>query len=137
MVVVTVVLGSAVSAILLYPYAAAWNTLPIPAGAEITRDQATLWVAHFWVGAGGGRLVGAWTAYDGAGNIGPAVVNGTVAKPQPPPGLYMCPLMIHWDQANGTLDDRLAPGAYTMYWYTFCSYVSRIVVVQTFEVVAA
>ncbi len=133
MVVVTVVLGSAVSAILLYPYAATWNTLPIPVGTELTWDQAVLWVAHFSVGSGGGTLVGAWTAFDGAGNLGPVVLNGTVAKPQPAPGLYSCPMEFPWDQTNGTLDESLPPGAYTMYWNTFCLHFSKIIVTQTFQ----
>lgn len=135
MVVVTVVLGSAIAAILLYPYAAAWNSLPVPAGTEITSDQALLWVAHFSVGPGGGTLVGAWTAYSGAGDLGPTVVNGTVEKPQPAPGLYSCPMEFPWDQTNGTLEERLAPGAYTMYWNTFCLHFSKIVVTQTIQVV--
>ncbi len=110
-------------------------TLPVPAGTAITSQQAISWVVHFSVAPGGGALVGAWTAYNGAGDIGPSLVNGTVPKPQPPPGIYNCPAEFPWTQTNGTLARPLAAGAYTLYWNTFCTSVSLIVVTQTFQVV--
>ncbi len=132
---VVVVVGSMVSAVLLYSVVSAWTTLPIPAGATITDAEQGTWVAHFTVGPGGGVLVGAWTAYGVSGDIGPVIVNGTVSKPQPPPGLYNCPLEMYQPQANGSLDMPLPSGPHTMYWSPFCTYARSIVVTQTIQVV--
>ncbi len=134
---VVVVVGAMVSAVLLWSVVSAWTTLPIPAGTTITDAQTGTWVAHFTVGPGGGVLVGAWTAYTVSGDIGPVIVNGTVSKPQPPPGIYNCPMEMFQEQANGTLDRVLAPGPYTMYWSPLCTSAREIVVTQTIQVTAA
>ncbi len=77
--------------------------------------------------------MGAWTAYDGSGFIGLVVVNGTVSKP--PPYVLLCPLLHAWTQLNGTADQALSPGPYTLYWTAgICSSASRIVVTQTIQV---
>ncbi len=118
---------------LLYVVVLAGNVptnLPIPAGTVFTANETQHWVAHFTVGPLGGRLTGAWTAYSGSGFITLVVVNGTVDKPWPPPPL-MCPLLYSWTEQNGTVNDALGPGAYSVYWSTgYCSSVDRIVVTQ-------
>jgi len=110
------------------------QSLPIPAGTTFTANESEQWVAHFTVGAAGGRLVGGWTAYDGSGGIYLVVVNGTVSKPWPPPPL-MCPLILSWGEINGTIDLPVGPGPHTAYWSTgYCSAASRIVVTRTIQV---
>ncbi len=131
-IMVTVVLGALVSVSMLYPYVTSWTTLPIPAGTVITADQAATWVAHFRVGPGGAVLIGAWTAFNGSGYAGLIVVNGTVSKPNPT-GIYACPLMFAFEEKNGTLDSRLQPGPYTIYWGTICSYAAEYVITQPVE----
>lgn len=126
-----------ISVLLMSAILASIVTLPIPAGTTLTQSQISTWVAHFTVGPGGGRLVGTWTAYDGMGDIGPFLLNGTVPKPQPAPGIYNCPLEISWSQTNGTLDRPLAPGPYSLYWAPLCTSAREIVVTQTVRVVPA
>ncbi len=106
--------------------------LPIFAGTVFTRAEAATWVAHFTVGPLGGRLVGAWTAYNGSGFFGFMVVNGTVSKP---PTGSLCPLVFsHWAERNGTEDMTLAPGPYTASWTTgVCSSAAEIDVTQTLQ----
>lgn len=132
-VAVLVVTGFVGGYLLLAPGAIA-TALPIPAGTTFTSNDTMHWVVHFTVGAGGGRLVGAWTAYNGAGYIGLVVANGTVSKP--PQLAVICPVPVAWEQSNGSVDRALAPGNYTIYWSTgFCSFAARIVVTRAIEVV--
>jgi hypothetical protein len=110
--------------------------LPVPAGTVFTSNESEVWAAHFTVSPGGGRLVGAWDAFNGYGAIEFFVVNGTVPRPSPSPGIYMCPILFHWNESNGTIDVPLGPGAHTAYWTTgYCSNSDRIVVTQTIQVV--
>ncbi len=112
------------------------QTLPVASGTVFSSSMTEHWAAHFTVGASGGRLVGSWTAYDGAGQITLIVVNGTAEKPWPPPVLH-CPLMSYWAQYNGTVDESLTAGAYTAYWSTgYCSSAAEIVVTQMIQVVS-
>lgn len=41
------------------------SSLPIPAGTLFTGSETSDWVAHFDVPSVGGRVVGAWTAFEG------------------------------------------------------------------------
>ena len=134
--VAVAVVTSAVGAYLLLASAAPPTTLPVPAGTDFSSAQAANWTAHVAVGASGGMLTGAWTAYDGSGFIRLEVVNGTVSKP---PNVYLCPLLIpSWTQQNGTVDVARAPGPYTVFWTTgYCSSATSIVVTQTIQVLPA
>ncbi len=135
LVAVAVVVGFAGAYLLLSPTALA-ASLPVPAGTVFTSNDTVHWVAHFAVGPAGGRLVGAWTAYDGSGFVGLVVGNGTVAKPPPPGPVVECPLLLAWAETNGTVDRVLAPGPYTVYWGSgVCSYAASIDVTQTLQVV--
>ena len=98
-----------------------------------------LLAAHFTVGASGGVLGGAWTAYGVRGGVDLVLVNGTVAKPWPPPGPPPeCPAMPFWPVYNGTLDRVLSPGPYTVYWDTgYCGVPTEILVTQTVQVLPA
>ncbi len=110
-------------------------TLPVAAGTVFTANMTEHWAAQFTVGPSGGRFVGAWTAYQGAGLIVLIVVNGTVSKSWPPPAIF-CPLLVSWAQQNGSIDRSLAAGTYTAYWSTgYCSTATRIEVTQTLQVV--
>ncbi len=133
---VLVVAVAVAGAYAVLTFAAPSGTLPVVAGTTFTWNATMSWVAHFSVGPGGGRLVGAWTEYDGIGPVPFVVVNGTVPKPSPQPGMYMCPLERVFSRANGTVGEILAPGAYTVYWGTFCTHAEAIVVTQTLQVVA-
>ncbi len=111
------------------------ETLPIPAGTTFTANETDHWVATFAAGPLGGRLEGAWTAYTGSGFITLVVVNGTVSKPWPPPVLF-CPLLLAWEQMNGTVDVAVGPGPHTVYWSTgSCSFAREIVVTQPIQLV--
>ena len=111
--------------------------LPIPAGTVFSMNETEQWAVHFSVGPSGGRLTGAWTAYDGIGYVGLVVVNGTVNKPSPPVPLH-CPLLQSWTEWNATISRTLHPGAFTVYWNTgFCAAAERIVVTQTIQLQAA
>ncbi len=117
--------------LLLGPAALA-TSLPIPAGTTFTSNDTIRWTAHFSVGAGGSRLVGAWTAYNGAGYVGLIVANGTISKPPQP--AVICPVLVAWQESNGSVDRALGPGSYTMYWSTgYCSFAARIVVTQAIQ----
>jgi hypothetical protein len=131
-----VVVTSVVGAYLLLTPSAPPDSLPVLAGTAFTANESLHWVAHFTVGAAGGALVGAWTAYDGSGFLGLDVVNGTVSKP---PDVFLCPLiLIHWSERNGTVNVPVAPGPHTVYWTAgYCSSAQQIVVTQTIEVVPA
>ncbi len=111
------------------------QTLPIPAGSAFTANDMDHWAAHFHVGSGGGRLVGAWTAYHGSGSLHLIVVNGTSSKP---PMGAVCPMIVSgWPEVNGTVDEALTAGAYTTYWSTgFCSTATTLWVTQTIQVVS-
>lgn len=112
-------------------------TLPVPGGATFTSNATVHWAAHFTVGASGGRLVGAWTAYHGQGDLELIVANGTVPKPAPG-GIYECPALFLWNERNGTVHMLLGPGAYTIYWNTgSCASAAQIMVTQTIQVVAS
>ena len=114
-------------------------TLPIPAGTAFTGNETLPWASHFTVGASGGVLGGAWTAYGVRGGVDLVLVNGTVAKPWPPPGPPPeCPAMPFWPVYNGTLDRVLSPGPYTVYWDTGdCGVPTEILVTQTVQVLPA
>ncbi len=128
-VAVAVVVAFVGGYLLLLPAALA-TSLPVPAGTVFTSNDTGHWALHFTVGASGGRLVGAWTAYNGYGYVGLVVANGTVAKP--PQLAVMCPLLYAWTQSNGSVDRVLAPGPYTIYWSAgFCASAQRIVVTQS------
>ncbi len=131
-VAVAIVTGFGVGYLLLSPSVLA-TSLPVPAGTTFTANETEHWAAHVTVGFGGARLVGSWTAYDGMGFIGLVVVNGTIDKPWPPPVLF-CPLLLAWQEQNGSIDQTLAPGPYTVYWSTgSCSSAQQIVVTQAIE----
>ena len=130
-----VLVTSVIGAYLLLTPSAPPNSLPILAGTAFTANESVGWVAHFTVGAAGGTLVGAWTAYDGSGFLGLDVVNGTVSKS---PNVFLCPRIIvfRWAERNGTVDVSLVPGPYTVYWTAgYCASAQQIVVTQTIEVV--
>ena len=112
------------------------SSIPVPAGTTFTSAQALNWTAHFTVGAAGGTLVGAWTAYNGSGFLILVVVNGTVSRPSGP---VVCPLVVYvWQERNGTVDVPLAPGPYTMYWSAgYCSSAQSIVVTRTIQLAPA
>ncbi len=132
-VAVAVIVGFVGGYLVLSPYALG-SSLPIPAGTVFSQNDTEHWVAHFTVGPGGGRLTGAWTAYDVSGFVSLVVVNGTVDKPWPPPAIA-CPLLVVWQEMNGTIDRALAPGSYTIYWSTgFCSTASQIRVTQAIQI---
>ncbi len=136
-VLAVVVVATAGTAYVFVLAASSSPTLPVAAGTVFTANLTEHWAAHFTVGPSGGRLVGAWTAYQGAGLIGLIVVNGTVSKPWPPPVAF-CPAMMAWAQQNGSIDRSLASGPYTIYWSTgYCSTAMRIEVTQTLQVVGA
>ncbi len=132
-----VVVTAAVGAFLLLSPSVPPESLPVAVGTEFTWNETDRWVAHFTTGPSGGTLVGAWAAYEGFGDVGPVVVNGTVPKPSPAPGIYHCPALFRWAEINGTVNRPLAPGAYSVYWNTVCAYATQIVVTQTIQVVAS
>ncbi len=135
-VVSLVVVTAGMGAVLLLIPSAPPESLPVAVGTEFTRNETFAWAAHFMVGPSGGTLVGAWVVYDGFGDVGPVVVNGTVPKPSPAPGVYHCPALFHWAESNGTVNRPLAAGPYTVYWNTACAYATQIAVTQTIQVVA-
>ncbi len=132
-VAVIVVTGLVGGYLLLAPGALA-TSLPVPAGTTFTSNDTMHWVVHFTVGPSGGRLVGAWTAYRGTGYVGLVVTNGTITKPPPPTGVIECPLLLSWSEMNGSIDQALAPGPYTIYWSTgYCSYAAEIDLTQPIQ----
>ncbi len=105
-------------------------TLPIPEGMTFTVNDSASWTAYFNVSATDVRLVGAWTAFQGYGLVGLRVVNGSMAKPGP--FLLRCPLLQHWAQSNGSIDEPVGPGPHTIFWTTgYCSGAMRIEVTQS------
>ncbi len=109
------------------------QSLPVPAGTVFTGNNTQQWAVHFTVGPAGGSFMGGWTAYHGFGAIVLIVVNGTVSKPWPPP-LRMCPQLFSWYEYNGSIDQTLSAGAYTVYWSTgYCSNANEIDVTQTIQ----
>ncbi len=110
-------------------------SLLVPAGRVFYESEAQTWVLHFTVPGAGARVVGAWTAFDGYGWLGLAILNGTVEKPWPPPLLF-CPLERSWPRFNATIDVPVAPGTHTIYWTTgYCSGASKIVVTEPILIV--
>lgn len=105
--------------------------LPIPEGTTFSLNDTWSWVAYFNVTATGARLVGAWTAYLGAGDPGLIVVNGSVAAPGGPFFLHGCPRLRLWSTYNGTIDQPVDFGPHTLFWSGGCSGASRIVVTET------
>lgn len=107
------------------------TTLPIPAGTTFSRNESVTWVAHFNVSGSGAHVVGSWEAYDGFGFVTLIVVNGTTDKP-PPWFNRLCPLLMSWPTQNGTVDESVGPGPYTLYWNAgYCAAASRVVVTST------
>jgi hypothetical protein len=102
-------------------------SLPIPAGTAILGYG---WVAHFSVPLEGGRLVGAWTAFNAQFGLSLALANGTIA---PYGG---CPINVVGlgHELNRTFDILLGPGAYTIF-VDPCSRASRIVITEPIQVV--
>ncbi|HYT17085.1 MAG TPA: hypothetical protein VEO18_02420 [Thermoplasmata archaeon] len=109
------------------------SSLPIPIGAQFSHNATLAWAVHFNVSGTRVRLVGAWTAYDGFGDPGLKVVNGTVNPP--PPASYYCPALFHWGQFNGSVDTVLSAGPHTIYWNTICASAVMIVVGDTIDLV--
>lgn len=103
------------------------GTLPIPAGTVFVGSDVESWVVHFDVPAHGGRLIGAWTGYDGLGFPMLRVVNGTVARPSGV--LYRCPSGRSWNETTGSLNAWLETGPHTLYWGP-CFQASRIVITE-------
>jgi hypothetical protein len=105
----------------------------IPAGTTFSRNSTLAWVVYFNISTAGMRLVGAWTAFTGAGSPVLVVVNGTVT---PPSGLlYSCARLSPWAQFNGSIDTSESVGPHTVYWNTICSYALGIVVTETIRLV--
>ncbi len=131
-----VVATSVVGAYILLSPATLPASLPIPAGTVFSANESAVWVAHFTAGPAGGVLRGAWTAYNGWGFIGLAVVNGTVSKP---PSVAVCPLVvIAWKEWNGTVDLPVDAGPHTMFWTAGnCSSAQEIVVTQAIRLAAS
>ncbi len=107
-----VVLG-AVGLFYLAPGSGPPRSLPIPAGTVFSDQEARVWTAQFDVRGLGGRVVGTWTAYDGAGWRDLVVVNGSAS---PTSDTFRCPLMHPWDRYNGSIDVAVGPGLHTLYW---------------------
>jgi hypothetical protein len=106
-------------------------SLPIPAGTTFSLNDTLYWAVYFNVSTPDSRLVGAWTAFKGAGDLRLVVANGSVA----PPGPYFghCNPISFWSVSNGTIDLPVAVGPHTLIWDTFCAGASRIVVTEEIQ----
>ncbi len=109
------------------------EALPVPVGSVFTANATETWVAHFTVGAAGAVLSGAWTAYNGYGQITLVIENATVSKPPPPVGPINCPNYVQWNEQAGYLNTFLPAGPYTVYWGTVCAGAAQIVVTQAIQ----
>jgi hypothetical protein len=107
-------------------------SLPIPAGTTFIGNTTQTWIVHFNVSATGGRLVGAWIAFDGTGDPTLVVLDGIHTRP--PDYMYSCQPLQHWTEYNGSIDAAVNPGTHTLYWGP-CFGALKIVITETIRVV--
>ncbi len=99
---------------------------PVPRGTVFSRADLRSWVVNFDVPASGGRIVGAWTAYNVSFPPSLMVTNGTLASPP----ISVCPLfVVSIPLLNGTVNRSVMAGPHALYWLS-CSQAARIVVTE-------
>ncbi len=108
------------------------TTLPIFEGTTFSLNDTYVWAVYFNVSTPGLRLVGAWTAYNGAGDEVLWLVNGTAAPPGGPVFLHGCPPTIYrWSTYSATMDQPVDVGPHTLLWAYGCTFAARIVVTES------
>lgn len=99
----------------------------VPKGTTFLQGNLYSWVVNFDVPASGGRVVGAWTAYNVTYPPSLVVVNGTLAAPE----FSFCPrIVVSFPELNGSVNTSVSEGPHTLYWSS-CSRASRIVLTES------
>ena len=132
-VAVVVIMGIGGAYVLLTPPQRLPTRLPIREGTTFSRNDTWSWAAYVDVRVPGSRLVGAWTAFDGAGVMTLVVANGSVPAPGGP-SLNSCPRAVLWAESNGSIDERGGMGPHTVHWGGGCTgTASKVVVVEAVQ----
>jgi hypothetical protein len=101
----------------------------LPATAVLAGMEIAEWNATFLVPSPGGRLIGSFTAFDGAAIPSLVAVNGSSV---PDGSCYFGGAQ--FDEFNGTVNTPLSPGVYTAYW-SRCFMAKEVVVTQPIQIV--
>lgn len=101
--------------------------LSVPRGTVFSQADLRTWVVNFDVPASGGRVVGAWTAYNVSFPPYLVVANGSLDSPP----IVLCPrFVVSIPELNGTVNRSVTPGPHALFWLS-CSHASRIVVTES------